>query len=45
MSESTRAGDIAVGYAFGGPALDLGALLWEAGNVCPRPRSASPSPC
>ncbi|GLV83349.1 hypothetical protein Slala03_30380 [Streptomyces lavendulae subsp. lavendulae] len=30
MSQSTDpAGQIAAGYAFTGPALDLGALLWE----------------
>ncbi|MER6558665.1 helicase HerA-like domain-containing protein [Streptomyces sp. NPDC001027] len=29
MSEPTSAGDIAAGYAFSGPALDLGALLWD----------------
>ncbi|MEH0556516.1 helicase HerA-like domain-containing protein [Streptomyces sp. B21-101] len=29
MSEPTSADDIAAGYAFSGPALDLGALLWE----------------
>lgn len=29
MSESTSAGDIAAGYAFAGPALDLGPLLWD----------------
>ncbi|MGW6925039.1 helicase HerA-like domain-containing protein [Streptomyces sp. NPDC054950] len=29
MSEPTSATDIAAGYAFAGPALDLGALLWD----------------
>ncbi|MER5196272.1 helicase HerA-like domain-containing protein [Streptomyces sp. NPDC002755] len=29
MSGSTSAADIAAGYAFTGPALDLGALLWD----------------
>ncbi|MFI1029202.1 helicase HerA-like domain-containing protein [Streptomyces sp. NPDC020951] len=29
MTESTGAADIAAGYAFTGPALDLGALLWD----------------
>lgn len=29
MSEPTSATDIAAGYAFTGPALDLGALLWD----------------
>ncbi|WP_327183884.1 helicase HerA-like domain-containing protein [Streptomyces sp. NBC_01334] len=29
MSEPTSAADIAAGYAFAGPALDLGALLWD----------------
>ncbi|MEU5074848.1 helicase HerA-like domain-containing protein [Streptomyces asoensis] len=29
MAGSTSAADIAAGYAFSGPALDLGALLWD----------------
>jgi uncharacterized protein len=29
VSEWTSAGDIAAGYAFAGPALDLSALLWD----------------
>ncbi|MCQ9135881.1 helicase HerA-like domain-containing protein [Streptomyces hilarionis] len=32
MSESTSAADIAAGYAFTGPVLDLGAVLWD--GVC-----------
>lgn len=43
VSESTNAGDIAAGYAFSGPALDLGALLWD-GKCLPEAAVRIPLP-
>ncbi|WP_329411512.1 DUF853 domain-containing protein [Streptomyces sp. NBC_00704] len=43
MSESTSAADIAAGYAFTGPALDLGAVLWD-GDCLPDARVRIPLP-
>ncbi|MFG2573678.1 helicase HerA-like domain-containing protein [Streptomyces sp. NPDC048481] len=43
MSESTSAADIAAGYAFTGPALDLGAVLWD-GDCLPDAQVRIPLP-
>ncbi|MDX3117498.1 MULTISPECIES: helicase HerA-like domain-containing protein [Streptomyces] len=37
MSESTSAADIVAGYAFTGPALDLGAVLWDGACLSDAP--------
>ncbi|AVV41501.1 hypothetical protein C6376_08680 [Streptomyces sp. P3] len=41
MSEPTRAGDLADGYAFSGPAPELGALLWDGKCLPGAPGSVS----